>query len=48
MKLLTETTRDEDGHTPLYTAAARSLKWEDMKLIFAKNMPVIYQIDVMT
>jgi len=48
IKLLTETSRDEDGRTPLCTAAARSLKWADMKLIFAANMPMIYQIDGMT
>lgn len=48
IKLLTETTRDEDGRTPLCIAAARSLKWADMKLVFAANMPAIYQIDVIT
>jgi len=33
---------------PLCTAAARSLKWEDMRHIFAANMPAIYKVDWLT
>jgi len=38
----------DDGRLPLFTAAARSLKWSYLKQIFAANMPVINEIDVLT
>ena len=37
-----------DDRFPLFTAAARCLKWSNMKQIFALNMPVINEIDVRT
>jgi len=41
-------TRDVDGRLPLFTAAARCLKWSYMELIFTSNMPVITEMDVLT
>merc|ERR1712008_371922 len=41
-------TRDVDGQFPLFTAAARCLKWSHMKQIFSSNMPVVNEIDVLT
>lgn len=40
--------RDENGRLPLCTAAAISLRWDKMKLIFAANMPAIYNTDAIT
>jgi len=37
-----------DGRLPLFTAAARSLKWSQTRQIFNSNMPVINEIDVLT
>jgi len=48
MKPWAEETRDENNRLPLCTAAAISLRWVKMKLIFDANMPAIYQMDVMT
>jgi len=41
-------TRDVESRLPLCTAAARSLKWSDMRQIFAVNMPAIQEVDVLT
>jgi len=41
-------TSDVDGRFPLFTAAARCLKWSYMKQIFTSNMPVVDEIDVLT
>jgi len=40
--------KDGDGRLPLFTAAARSLKWSYLRLIFNANMPVVNEIDVLT
>jgi len=40
--------RDVNDRFPLFTAAARCLKWSHMKQIFTSNMPVINEIDVLT
>jgi len=41
--------RDEtSGRLPLFTAAARSLTWVDVRQILAVNMPVIYDVDGLT
>jgi len=39
---------ETSGHLPLFTAAARSLKWVDVRQILAVNMPVIYDVDGLT
>jgi len=41
-------TRGEDGRSPLCTAAEKALKWVDMKVIFAGNMPAIHEVDTVT
>jgi len=41
-------TRNEDDRFPLFTAAARCLKWSNVKQIFTLNMPVVNEIDVLT
>jgi len=41
-------TRGVDGRLPLFTAAARSLKWSYTRQIFTANMPVVDEIDVLT
>jgi len=41
-------TRGADGRLPVFTAAARSLKWADMKQIFSVNMATIEQMDGLT
>jgi len=41
-------TRDVDGRFPIFTAAARGLKWSYMKQIFNSNMPVVNEIDALT
>lgn len=33
---------------PLFTAAARSIKWSHVKLVFGANMPVIREGDALT
>jgi len=38
-------TRGTDGRLPVFTAAVRSLKWTDMKVIFSVNMSTIEQVD---
>jgi hypothetical protein len=41
-------TRAHDGRLPLCTAAAASLRWNDIKCIFEANMVAIYERDVVT
>ena len=41
-------TRAQDGRLPLCTAAAASLKWKYIQLIFEANMVAIYERDVVT
>merc|ERR1712008_340334 len=41
-------TRDVDDRFPLFTAAARCLKWSYMNQIFTSNMPVVNEIDELT
>jgi len=41
-------TRDVDDRFPLFTAAARGLKWSLVKQIFISNMPVVNDIDALT
>merc|ERR1711935_589186 len=41
-------TRDVDDRLPLFTAAARCLKWSHVKQIFISNMSVVNEIDVLT
>mmetsp|Transcript_11429 Transcript_11429/g.13498 ORF Transcript_11429/g.13498 Transcript_11429/m.13498 type:complete len:387 (-) Transcript_11429:170-1330(-) len=41
-------TRGADNRLPICTAAAGSLKWFDMRQIFAVNMPAVYEVDVVT
>merc|ERR1712008_327516 len=41
-------TRDVDDRFPLFTAAARCLKWSHVKQIFISNMPVVNEIDVLS
>jgi len=41
-------TRNADSRLPLFTAAAKSLRWTDMKYIFNNNMPAIYEVDAST
>jgi len=41
-------TKGVNGRLPFITAAAKSLKWPCMKVIFNLNMPAIYEIDVLT
>jgi len=40
--------RGMDGRLPLFTAAAKSLKWSYLRQIFIANMPVVNKIDVLT
>jgi len=42
------TTRSVDCRLPLCIAAARSIRWTEMRHIFAVNMPAIYEVDVLT
>jgi len=41
-------TKGVNGRLPFVTAAAKSLKWSCIKVIFNLNMPAIYEIDVLT
>jgi len=41
-------TVDEDGRVPVFTAAARSVKWWRMKQIFALTMPLVCEKDLVT
>ena len=41
-------TKGQDGRLPLCTAAAASLKWKYIQLIFEANMVAIYERDVVT
>jgi len=41
-------TKGADGRLPLFTAAARSLKWSYTRQIFTVNMPVVDEIDILT
>merc|ERR1711935_648017 len=41
-------TRDVDDRLPLFTAAARCLKWSHVKQVFMSNMPVVNEIDLLT
>jgi len=40
--------RNADSRFPLFTAAAKSMRWADMKTIFDHNMPAIYEVDALT
>ena len=40
--------RDVNGRLPLFTAAANSLVWAEMKQFFAANMTVLYKVDSVT
>lgn len=49
VKLYAETARDVDGgRLPIFTAAAISLRWAEMKILFDVNMPAVYHSDVVT
>ena len=41
-------TKRQDGRLPLCTAAALSVKWKYIQLIFEANMVAIYEKDVVT
>jgi len=41
-------TTSGDGRLPLFTAAARSLKWSHTSQIFNANMPVVHEKDILT
>jgi len=41
-------TRGVNSRLPLFTAAARSLKWSYTKQIFTENMPAVYESDELT
>ena len=41
-------TRCLDGRLPLCAAAAKSIKWVDMKIFFLENMLALHDIDVIT
>ena len=40
--------KDKDGRLPLCIAAVKSLKWLQMKDLFAANKPAVYNIDTVT
>jgi len=48
MKVWGRTRNETSGRLPLFTAAARSLTWVDVRQILAVNMPVIYDVDGLT
>jgi len=48
MKIWGRTRNEISGRLPLFTAAARSLTWVNVKQILAVNMPVIYDADGLT
>jgi len=41
-------TRNVDSRLPLFTAAAKSMRWDDMETIYDNNMPAIYEVDALT
>merc|ERR1740136_438871 len=48
MKIWGRKRNETSGRLPLFTAAARSLTWVDIRQILAVNMPVIYEVDGLT
>merc|ERR1740124_1249688 len=48
MKIWGRKRNETSGRLPLFTAAAGSLTWVDVRQILAVNMPVIYDVDVLT
>lgn len=40
--------KDVDGRLPLFTGAAKSLKWSYLRKVFIANMPIINEIDLLT
>merc|ERR1740124_866360 len=48
MKIWGKTRNKTSGRLPLFTAAAKSLTWVDVRQILTVNMPVIYDVDGLT